>query len=82
MQQLEEAHEISNDLYDLYTLDALEFYLGFGPEMDGLFDQDDDDDSDDSDGADGDGKKNKGGDDKKDGAKGGKDGQKEECKQQ
>uniref|UniRef100_A0A7S3I5S4 Nucleosome assembly protein n=1 Tax=Favella ehrenbergii TaxID=182087 RepID=A0A7S3I5S4_9SPIT len=38
MQQLEEAHDISNDLYDLYTVDALEFYLGFGPEIDGLLD--------------------------------------------
>ena len=33
MQQLGEAHEASNDLYDLYTLDALEFYLGFGPKI-------------------------------------------------
>jgi len=50
MQQLEEAKDIANDLYDLYTVDGLEFYLGFGPELDGLMDgMGDDDDSDDSD---------------------------------
>ena len=51
MQQLEECHDVSNDLYDLYTVDALEFYLGFGPEIDGLMgdDGDDDEDSDDDD---------------------------------
>jgi len=57
MQQLEMAHDVSNDLYDLYTVDALEFYLGFGPEIDGLLDgPEGDDDSDDEDG-DGDDKK-------------------------
>ena len=86
MQQLEEAHEVSNDLYDLYTLDALEFYLGFGPEMDGLFDEDGDDDSSDDDDDGGKPKGKKGGDDKKggdgDGDKKGEEGKKEECKQQ
>lgn len=54
MQQLEMAHDIANDLYDLYTVDALEFYLGFGPEIDGLLDGEDGDDgdSDDEDGDD------------------------------
>ena len=85
MQQLEEAHDIANDLYDLYTVDGLEFYLNFGPELDGLMggeegDSDDDDDSDED-------AKPKGG--KKGGAPGGApDGEgkteeekKEECKQ-
>ena len=87
MQQLEEAHDISNDLYDLYTMDALEFYLGFGPELDGLLDGqgDSDDDGENSD-SDGDSKpKKKGGDDKGDDAakpKIGADGKPEDCKQQ
>lgn len=38
MQQLEDANDISNDLYDLYTSDALECYLGYGPKLDGIFD--------------------------------------------
>ena len=44
MQQLEEAHDVANDLYDLYTVDALEFYLNFGPELDGLMDGEDGED--------------------------------------
>lgn len=84
MQQLEEQHDISNDLYDLYVTDALEFYLGFGPELDGLMgdDGDDDDDSDEDGGPKPKGKK--GGPGPKGGAPGavGPDGKPEECKQQ
>jgi nucleosome assembly protein 1-like 1 len=62
MQQLEEANDIANDLYDLYTVDALEFYLGFGPELDGLLDgQDDSDEDGDNSDEDGDSKPKKGG---------------------
>ena len=90
MQQLEEAHDVSNDLYDLYTTDALEFYLGFGPELDGLMDGEDGDDDDDSDDdGDGDGPKPKGKKGGKGGAPGGDapgavgpDGKPEDCKQQ
>ena len=84
MQALEEAHDIANDLYDLYTVDSLEFYLGFGPELDGLIDPDDDDlgdDPDDDDDAPKPKKKKKGGQ----GGGGGKvgpDGKPEDCKQQ
>lgn len=94
MQQLEEAHDVSNDLYDLYTTDALEFYLGFGPELDGLMDGEDGEGSDDSDDDGADGPKPKG----KKGGKGGgapdagagagapgavgPDGKPEDCKQQ
>ena len=89
MQQLEETHDVSNDLYDLYTVDALEFYLGFGPEIDGLMGGDDDN-------SDGDEKSDDDDDDKPKGKKGGKtsgapggapgavgpDGKPEDCKQQ
>lgn len=88
MQMLEETHDIANDLYDLYTVDGLEFYLGFGPELDGLMEGMGEDDSDeDSDGDDEDkpkkGKKPAGGDAeaKPDGAVG-PDGKPENCKQQ
>ena len=47
MRQLEDANDISNELYDLYTNDALEFYLNFGPELDGLLDDEGPDDEDD-----------------------------------
>ena len=84
MQQLEEAHDIANDLYDLYTVDAIEFYLGFGPEIDGLMGEgpESDDDDDDEDAGP---KPKKGG--KKGGAPGaggavGPDGKPEDCKQQ
>jgi len=80
MQQLEEAHDVANDLFDLYTVDALEFYLNFGPELDGLMgDQDPDDDGVEDDDED---EKPKGG--KKGGAPGkvGPDGKPEDCKQQ
>ena len=87
MQALEEAHDIANDLYDLYTVDALEFYLGFGPELDGLIDPDEDDLGDDPDDDDDDAPKPKKG--KKKGGKGGgaggavgPDGKPEDCKQQ
>lgn len=67
-------------MYDLYTVDALEFYLGFGPEIDGLI-GDGDSDGSDSDGSEGGkkAKKPKGGE-----KPAGKDGEekKEECKQQ
>lgn len=83
MQQLEEAHDIANDLYDLYTADALEFYLGFGPEIDGLMGEDGDSDEDDDD-SDGDAKPKKG--KKGPGGAGqgavGPDGKPEDCKQQ
>ena len=68
MQALEEAHDIANDLYDLYTVDALEFYLGFGPEIDGLMGPDGDSDDDGDSDEDGDGPKPKG---KKGGAEAG-----------
>jgi len=87
MQQLEETHDISNDLYDLYTVDALEFYLGFGPELDGLMDgEDGEGDSDGDSDEDADEKPKKAG--KKGGAPGGApgavgpDGKPEDCKQQ
>ena len=97
MQQLEEAHDIANDLYDLYTVDGLEFYLDFGPSIDGLMpgegDDSDDDDGPGGDSDDDDGPKPKKG--KKGGAGGGDangaggapgavgpDGKPEECKQQ
>ena len=82
MQALEEAHDIANDLYDLYTVDSLEFYLGFGPELDGLIDPDDEDlgdDPDDDDDAPKPKKKKKGG---KGGGAVGPDGKPEDCKQQ
>ena len=87
MQQLEEAHDISSDLYDLYTVDALEFYLGFGPEIDGLLDgENPESDSDDDDDDAGDKKKGKKGGAGGDGAGGtgkvGPDGKPEDCKQQ
>ena len=86
MQQLEEAHDISNDLYDLYTVDALEFYLGFGPELDGLLDgEGPESGSDDDDEPDADAGKKKGGKKGGDGAGQGKvgpDGKPEDCKQQ
>ena len=86
MQQLEEANDISSDLYDLYTTDALEFYLNFGPEIDGLLDGegpesgDDDDDNSDDEPAGGKPKKGKAGE----GGQGkvGPDGKPEDCKQQ
>ena len=83
MQALEEAHDIANDLYDLYTVDSLEFYLGFGPELDGLIDDDDDlgdDPDDDDDDQPKPKKKKKGGQDG--GGKIGPDGKPEDCKQQ
>ena len=49
MRQLEDANDISNELYDLYTNDALEFYLNFGPELDGLLDDEGPNDEDDED---------------------------------
>ena len=87
MQQLEETHDIANDLYDLYTVDALEFYLGFGPEIDGLFDQGEGPESEDDD-EDGEGAKGakpakggkKGGDGGADGAAPGQGKNGEECK--
>ena len=85
MQQLEEAHDIANDLYDLYTVDGLEFYLGFGPELDGLMDgmdddSDDDDDDDDKPKGKKGGKKPAGGDQA--GGAVGPDGKPQDCKQQ
>ena len=86
MQQLEETHDIANDLYDLYTVDALEFYLNFGPEIDGLMGDDDLEgmggDSDDDEDDDQPKPKKKAG--KKGGATGavGPDGKPEDCKQQ
>ena len=85
MQQLEEAHDIANDLYDLYTVDGLEFYLGFGPELDGLMDgmdddSDDDDDDDDKPKGKKGGKKPAGGDPP--GGAVGPDGKPADCKQQ
>merc|ERR1712060_876386 len=91
MQQLEEAHDIANDLYDLYTVDGLEFYLGFGPELDGLMPGDSDDDDDDDGPKPKKGKKggNAGGNEGGEGAEGGAtgapgavgpDGKPEECK--
>ena len=87
MQQLEEAHDVANDLYDLYTVDSLEFYLNFGPELDGLMGDDLEKDCCDSD-QDGDEDccKPKGGakGGKKGGAPGavGPDGKPQDCKQQ
>ena len=84
MQQLEEAHDISNDLYDLYTVDALEFYLGFGPEIDGLLDGEGPESGSDSD-EDDEGKKKgskKSGDGTSGQGKVGPDGKPEDCKQQ
>lgn len=82
MQQLEEAHDIANDLYDLYTTDALEFYLGFGPEIDGLMGEDGMDSDEDGMDSDEELKPKKG---KKKGAEGqgavGPDGKPEDCKQ-
>lgn len=82
MQQLEEANDICSDLYDLYTTDALEFYLGFGPEIDGLLDGEGPE-SGDSDDDDGDAKpKKKGGAGGESQGKVGPDGKPEDCKQQ
>ena len=74
----------------MYTVDALEFYLGFGPELDGLMGgEDGEGDSDEDSDEDGDGPKpkkagKKGGD--PDAAPGtgkvGPDGKPEDCKQQ
>jgi len=85
MQQLEEAHDIANDLYDLYTVDALEFYLGFGPELDGLLDGAEGPESGDDSDEDGDGDKpkpKKGGTGGPTEGKVGPDGKPEDCKQQ
>ena len=38
MEQLDETHDVAEDLYDLYMKDSLEVYMGYGPEMmDGAF---------------------------------------------
>ena len=44
MQQLEETHDVAEDLYDVYSVDALETYLGFGPSADGIISDSDSDD--------------------------------------
>ena len=96
MQGLDEANDAANDLYDMYTGEALEYYLGFGASMSELLGAmgqnpygDEDDEDDDEDGEDD--KKKKGGKGKgKKGGAGGAGGaggpQKgpngEECKQQ
>lgn len=36
MQQLEETHDIAEDLFELYHKDALETFLGFGVQVEGL----------------------------------------------
>jgi len=64
----------------LYVTDALEFYLGFGPEIDGLLDEDDADGSDEDDEDAGSKKKGKKDGDKQ--TKIGADGKPEDCKNQ
>ena len=36
MQALDEANDFTNDLYDMYNGEALEYYLNFGPSVDDL----------------------------------------------
>ena len=43
-QQLEDADDIAEDLYELYTKNALACYLGFGPKMGVLLDSEESDD--------------------------------------
>jgi len=84
MQALDEANDFTNDLYDMYNGEALEYYLNFGPSVDDLMnaygdEMDSDGDSDEDD-------KPKKSTDKKEGdapaKQVGPDGKEQECKQQ
>ena len=90
IEQIDIAHDMARDVYDMYMNDALEYYLGFGQDLSDLLGVDPEDlkDSDNDDDDDGDDAKPKKKAAKKSGdaAEGegavGPDGKQQECKQQ